>query len=150
MALDGQVGIVWHGMVMVQCGMASLVSLAGLGVKTAQRRSVPILMLISQLSSHRHTAQKIQIQTRSNIWCYMNLCSRHSIWILQKSTSFGTVPVCVPLYLENVHCISLVVSALGIMMEMAHICISSAAPLAAGGIVPYITTLVMVMTIYIL
>ena len=80
MALDGQVGIVWHGMVMVHCtryrysgrvmvqrGMASLVSLAGLGVKTAQRRSVPILMLISQLSSHRHTAQKIQIQTRSNI-----------------------------------------------------------------------------------
>ena len=29
------------------------------------------------------------------------------------------------------------------MMEMAHICISSAAPLAAGGIVPYITALVM-------
>ena len=73
----------------------------------------------------------------------MILYSRHSIWILQKSTSFGTVPVCVPLYLEYVHCISLVVSALGIMMEMAHICISSAAPLAAGGIVPYITTLVM-------
>ena len=66
--------VAWYGMVtvqcdmvMVQCGMASLVSLAGLGVKTAQRRSVPILMLISQLSSHRHTAQKIQIQTRSNI-----------------------------------------------------------------------------------
>ena len=75
----------------------------------------------------------------------MNLCSRHSIWILQKSTSFGTVPACVPLYLENVHCISLVVSALGIMMEMAHICISSAAPLAAGGIAPYIIMTMMML-----
>ena len=75
----------------------------------------------------------------------MNLCSRHSIWILQKSTSFGSVPVCVPLYLENVHCISLVVSALGIMMEMAHICISSAAPLAAGGIAPYIIMMMMML-----
>ena len=33
------------------------------------------------------------------------------------------------------------------MMEMAHICISSAAPLAAGGIVPYITALVMMMMV---
>ena len=66
---------------------------AGLGVKTAQKPSVAILMLIPQLS-HNYPTQ---------------------------------------------------VSALGIMMEMAHICISSAAPLAAGGIVPYITTLVMVM-----
>ena len=32
------------------------------------------------------------------------------------------------------------------MMEMAHICISSAAPLAAGGIAPYIILIIMMIS----